>query len=312
MIAILDVILPVFGLILLGFVMTRWQRFPASGARLLSTFVFDYSLPALLFYNMSQTQLPERVEWGYLTAYYGGSFLVFGLSLLACRQIFKIPTLTHPIHGLGAAFSNVGLLGIPLILTSFGPEAAVPLFMIIACHSSLLLTSAIVLLEMEKYPEQSPLSVIKQGARSIITNPIIVALVSGLILNLVDLQLPPWLESGVRTLSEAALPTSTFALGSTLAGFRIGGDLRATFSVVGLKLMIHPLLVWSLMTFVFSVPRDWIPIAITLAALPTGVNVYLLGSRYDVAQETAAAVILISTVFSLFTLSGVLLLILPV
>lgn len=311
MTTIFEVIIPVFGLILLGYMATRWGSFPTTAARSLSTFVFDYCLPALLFRNMAQTDLPDRIEWGFLVSYYGAAFLVFGLSMIACRILFKTPSLTHPIHGLGAAFSNVGLLGIPLVLSAFGPSGAVPLFMIIACHSTLLLTTAIVLLETETQPGRSPLGLIWQGIRSILTNPIIMALAAGALLNLAGLALPSWLETGVTSLSQAALPTSTFALGATLASFAIGGHLGATLTVVGLKLLIHPLIVWGLMTFVFPAPLDWIPIAITLAALPTGVNVYLLGSRYDVAQESAAAMILFSTLLSLVSLSLVLALILP-
>ncbi len=308
MTVILEVIVPVFGVILLGYLATRCRRFPAPAARSLSTFVFDYSLPALLFRNMAQTELPPRIEWGFLASYYGAAFLVFALGILICRTICRTPAPTHPIHGLGAAFSNVGLLGIPLILAAFGSDSLVPLFMILACHSTLLLTTTIVMLETQKHPEWSRQGVIWQGARSIFTNPIIMAMALGAVLNLNDLQIPSLLEKLVNTLGQAALPTATFALGSTLASFPLGGSLGSTLSVVGLKLLIHPLLVWGLMTFVFSVPLDWIPIAITVAALPTGVNVYLLGSRYEVAQERAAAMILISTLLSLFSLSGVLLL----
>jgi predicted permease len=72
------------------------------------------------------------------------------------------------------------------------------------------------------------------------------------------------------------------------------------------KLIAHPLIVWALATYVFDVPPLWAKVAIICAATPVGVNVYLFGERYGAGQAESAAAILISTVFSMLTLTVIL------
>jgi hypothetical protein len=52
--------------------------------------------------------------------------------------------------------------------------------------------------------------------------------------------------------------------------------------LVALKTALHPALVWLLATRVFDLPASWTAVAVTLAALPTGINTYLFAQRYQV------------------------------
>jgi predicted permease len=76
--------------------------------------------------------------------------------------------------------------------------------------------------------------------------------------------------------------------------------------MVALKLIVHPLAVWALATLVFDVPPLWAKVAIVVAAMPVGVNVYLFGVRYDAGQPESATAILLSSILSVATLSAVL------
>jgi predicted permease len=76
--------------------------------------------------------------------------------------------------------------------------------------------------------------------------------------------------------------------------------------MVAIKLLVCPLAVWALATFIFEVPPLWAKVAILLAAMPVGVNVYLFGVRYDAGQAESATAILLSSILSVATLSAVL------
>ena len=110
-----------------------------------------------------------------------------------------------------------------------------------------------------------------------------------------------------ETLGQAALPCATFDMGASLAQYRIAGSLAESGVLIGLKIVIHPLLVWLLATQVFDVAPLWVSVAVVMAALPTGVNAYLFAERYGTGIAQAATAVLVSTGITIGTLSLLLL-----
>ena len=103
------------------------------------------------------------------------------------------------------------------------------------------------------------------------------------------------------------MPCALFSVGASLRAYRLKGALPPAALMVALKLVAHPLIVWALVSFVFAVPPLWAKVAVLLAALPVGVNVYLFAVRYDAGQAESASAILLSSVLSVATLPLVLL-----
>lgn len=308
MTVILDIVLPVFGLVLLGYGAAKAGWFDTAAVRGLSLFVFNFAIPVMLFRTMARTDLPDRIEWGFLLSYYGGAFGVFFLGMALSGLLFGRKLDGQGIAGITAAYSNTILLGIPLILTAFGEAAGVPLFLMIAFHSLLLLPTVTIVVEAGQGGRLGLRKLILVTGRGLVRNPIIGGLVAGLLFNATGLAIPGLVDSLARTLGAAALPCATFAMGASLAGYRIAGNLREALSLVGLKLAIHPLLVWGLATFVFAVDPFWTAVAVVLAALPSGVNAYLFAQRYAVGIATAATAVFLSTAISIATVSVLLLL----
>src|SRR3546814_15869374 len=104
-------------------------------------------------------------------------------------------------------------------------------------------------------------------------------------------------------LAGAAAPAALFSLGASLVEFRIRGALRQSLSVVALKLVVHPLLVWLLAAFVLRLPPLWVDIAVLCAPLPSGVYVFLLAQRHGVYVQRSATAVLVPTAASIVTLS---------
>ena len=98
-----------------------------------------------------------------------------------------------------------------------------------------------------------------------------------------------------------AVPCALFALGATMAGYRIAGDLKDSVAITALKLGLHPLLVWLLATEVFAVSPLHTAVATIVAALPVGVNVFILARAYDTYVRRSASAVLISTALSVLT-----------
>ena len=106
----------------------------------------------------------------------------------------------------------------------------------------------------------------------------------------------------MRILSADALAT----MGASLAGFRLSGAVADAGLSVVLKLIAHPLLVWLLATYVFDLKPLWRDVATVMAALPVGINVYLLADRYQAGVGSGVTAILVSTALSVASIAVVL------
>lgn len=303
---VFEVIFPIFGVLALGYAAALSGKFSAAANRGLSLFVFNFALPIMVFRAIARADLPGQIPWGYLVSYFVGAFIVFGCATLVSSTFFGRRRDEQGVLGLSAAFYNGGMLGIPLILTAYGPAASVPLFTLIACHSLVILPPTTALIEWGRGSHPSFGKLLLTLIKSILGTPLIWGLVTGLCFALLEIKLPQPIDVVAKGMSDAAIPCALFALGASLRAYRLGKHLLEPVVMVGLKTLVHPLLVWLLATQVFRLADLWVAVAVTLAALPTGVTPYLFAQRYKLCIETAASTIFISTMFSIFTLSGIL------
>ena len=308
---IFGIILPVFGTLGLGYVAARFGVFDEAANRGLSLFVFNFALPLMLFRAIAQADLPDTMPWGYLLSYYIGAFAVFGLAMAAGHKLFARRLDEQAVLGLGAGFSNTGMLGIPLVMTAYGPSAALPLFVMIACHSLILLPPTTALIEAARGGRQSAGQTLLNLSKSVLATPIIWGLSGGLVFALYGIEIPGPIDAVAKGLGSAATPCALFALGASLTRYKLGENLREPAILVALKTLLHPLLVWLLATQVFDVPPLWAMTSVLLAAMPAGITPYLFAQRYNACQGTVASAVFLSTVLSVLTLSVLLFLLRP-
>jgi len=305
---LLNTVAPVFGIMLLGFLAVRLRVLEEPGVRGLVVFVFNFALPLLLFRSLAQTHLPDDIRWSFIFSYYGGAFSCYGLGVAAGRFLFRRPLDHQAIFGMSAGFSNTVLVGIPIILTAFGPEATLPIFLLIGFHGPTLMPLTTALIQASREGEVSALQQVGAIVKELIRNPIIMGLMAGLVANLTGVVLPGGLDRLVELLGSSAVPCALFAMGASLAGYPLMGDAAPAVLLTAVKLLLHPVLVWILAVPVFGLDGIWVPVAVTMAAMPSGVNAYLFGARYGAAPGVAARTILLGTILSLGTISAVLLL----
>src|SRR6478735_4981862 len=146
--AVLNAALPIFALILTGFLCARFGGFDRSATDNLNRFAVYLALPALMFLAMSKITPDQIRQFGFALTFAGGiavTFAIgFGLSRLRGRAVANAS-----IEGLDAGYSNVGFMGIPLCLLVFGQDglpAAVIATLFTAC---VLFLTAIVLVEFD-------------------------------------------------------------------------------------------------------------------------------------------------------------------
>ncbi len=289
-----------------GYGATFTRVFDAAASQALASFVFYFAIPVMLFRNMAAATLPDQIPWGYLLSYYLGAAAVFAAGMGTARAVFGGPYERQAITGFGCAFGNSVLLGIPLVLTAFGDPGGLPLFLLLATHSLVMFTAITVVIEVGRGSaaglRELPVAIL----RGLVTNPILWGLVLGIAFNLAGLHLPTTIERWAALIGGAAVPCALFSVGASLRAYRLKGALAPAALMVTLKLIVHPLLVFGLTRWVFEVPPLWAKVAILIASLPVGVNVYLFAVRYDAGQAESASAILLSSLLAVVTVSLVL------
>lgn len=293
------VILPVFGMVAIGFLSAKIGLVSDKASDGLAEFVFSLSVPVLIFKTLSESKLPDVQPWGYWIAYFAGAFFVYGLAMVLARRVFKRGHLESVVHGFTAGQANTVFLGVPLILKAYGEAGAVPLFLLIAIHLPVMLVAATVLVEGQA--GFSRVTLMRLG-RTLAFNPILIGIYLGGLSRLLGISATGVPKQMMDMLSAAATPCALISLGLSLKRYGLTGDLWPASIITFLKLIVHPLAVF-LFTMVLTMPPVWAGVAVLFAAMPCGINGYLLAQRYGAGAGTSSSAVSISTGLSVFTIA---------
>ena len=292
--ASLLVVLPVFGLIALGYLTRYFKVLRETTGEGLSDFVFVLAVPCLLFTTLAKAEIPAAQPWGYWIAYFSALAVVWALAMLIAKRFFRRRGPELVVSGFAAAQSNTVFVGVPMILKAYGAAGAVPLGLLLAVHLPVTMTVATLLAEGRS---TSPLMLLKR----LFGHPIIIGILLGSAARPFVQMIPQPLWTIVDLLAAAAVPCALISLGIAMRRYGLASGLRLPAVLSALKLLLHPLLVYVLAVHVFSMPPHWSGVAVLFAACPCGINAYLFAERYKQGVADASSAITLSTLISLFT-----------
>jgi malonate transporter and related proteins len=309
-----SIILPVFGLILIGYIAGHTSILPAVAVRGIANATTYLMIPVLLFRSMVGDGTPRSMEPGIVLAYFGGCLIILVLALICGRVLFRLKLDQLGVFGLAAMYSNAVLLGLPLMQTAFGPNGVILQTRIIAFHSLILLPVTTMLIALGRGQKGGFFKIIGPAVKDTVSNPIIIGLVSGLAWSFTGLGIWGPLDKMTAMLSAAASPTALIALGAAQAqsSLRFGGELLEAMTVAILKLVLHPLIVWFLASRIAGLPPDAVAVATVTAALPAGANVYLQAHQFGCYVAGAVNAVMLTTLMSVISITLILSLLHPV
>ncbi|GHF14235.1 membrane protein [Kordiimonas sediminis] len=309
MIDILIILAPVFTVLALGYGFGHTRLFPENSSSALIAFVWYVAIPALLFQSLASRPIPFG-ELYLILGYYSAMLLVYGVAMLVMKFVFKRPLEEQAMYALATCFANGGFVGIPIIDGAFGEEGVRLLLIILSFHSLTLLTVTTVFVEKGR-ANTGVLSILFRTGKSIKDNPIILALVAGFIWSGLGLPYPVWLDHILALPAAAASPVGLFAVGLSLVGVKLAGDLPQAVGGVLIKLCILPAIMYLVTHFIFDLQPLWVAVAVLTAALPSGMIPYTFALQQDIAPRRVASIILLSvtaapvTMFTIMLLLGV-------
>lgn len=302
MFAVIEAVFPVFGLILLGYLVACRNLLGPGAGDVLNTFVAWLALPALLFGAMARISWQELNEPGFTAALLIGMVATFCLPLRTFKNR-RSALADRSINGLNAAYPNTGYMGIPLCLAVFGPQSLPATVIGMVLTTCVLFVLAIVLIEVDLQAEAGVGRMARKIGRALCTNPLLVAPALGFILSITGLGLPTPVERFTTLLGAAASPCALVTIGLFLAHTAGAGEGRTVAQLVVLKLLVQPAITAVLAFYVFSMPLLWAQVAVLLSALPTGTGPFMLAKLYDRDIVATSRAILLSTVISVLTIS---------
>jgi malonate transporter len=301
--ALITIVLPVFGIILTGYLAGRLELLGRDSAAALNRFVFFFALPPALFIVMARAPIEKIFNWPFIGAFVGGSLLTLLIALVAGRFWFRQDVATLSVAGFAAAFGNVFLMGLPLLLTAYGPDGAQPSIVAALSITILFICGAIAVLESVRATEPTTLRVAGQLATTIFRNPVVIAPLLGILFAIMALPLPKAASNYFDLMAAAVAPAALFSLGLSLIDRKLTGNATEVIWLTALKVIVNPILTFALVSYIFVLDPLWAQAAIILSAMPIGANPYIIAQQYNVHVETVSSAIVVSTGVSVITVS---------
>ncbi|MEZ5872009.1 MAG: AEC family transporter [Nitratireductor sp.] len=305
MLQVLNLVVPLFGLVFLGFVAGKLAKIPIEGLAWLNFLVVYVALPALFFRLLSKTPLNEFANIGFIAGTTFATLLIFCITffLAGLRNGGNVGEAT--IQGFAGAYGNIGYMGPPLAIAAFGPEAGVPVALIFCFDNSLHFTLAPLLMAFHSDERAGASQLAGAILRKIFTHPFILATIFGVAAAALRLQPPDAIDKLLEVLAAGAAPCALFAMGVTAALRPLKRVPVELAYLIPIKLILHPLLLLVIVSQVtHGVPIVWIEVAVLLAALPSATNVFVIAQQYGVWQERASSAVVVSTVLAVFTVTA--------
>jgi hypothetical protein len=291
---------PLFILVLAGYLFGRLGRGTEAAGDALTRLVFSVALPALLFRLMSGVSGLPPVDARLLLAFFGGCFIVFILGRLLGRALFGLDGVGQSVFALGGIFSNNVLVGVPYAKSVLGESALPAVALVLVFNSLTLWTLVTVSVEWARFGELS-LRGFAAMARSVLTNPVVAAILAGTAFGLSGLHLPALVDQPLSMLAGAAAPMALVALGVGLAQYGVRTDWRQSLAICALKLVVTPFVVLGL-ALLLQLPPMETRVVVLLSALSVGVNVYVMAHEFGALHAPVASSLVLSTALSSVTI----------
>jgi malonate transporter len=305
MIDVINLALPFFGLIFIGFACGKLKQIPDTALAWMDFFIVYVALPALFYRILAQTPLEKLAQVDFIFATTLATFWAFALSFAIGMAIRRGNIAESTIAGLAGGYGNIGYMGPGLALATLGATAAVPVALIFCFDNIILFTMLPFLMALARPRPMSIGAIALEVVKRVALHPLIMASAVGVLSAAVHFQPPVALERLMQFLQNAAAPCALFTLGVTVALRPLKKMPWEVPLLVAVKLLLHPVLVFLLLSLFGPFDLTWVYTAVLMAALPPALNVFVFARQYDAWVEQASSVVLVGTLVSVVSLTSV-------
>ena len=281
----LNVTAPILILLILGITFRRTGFIDQHFINIANSFVFNITLPCLLFFSIASTPLTHSANIPLFL--FGVLFTLASALLFWLLSLVLIDQDKRGVFIQGAFRGNLGIIGIALVFNAYGTE-------MLAAASLYMALIAII---------DNPLSVLilkPKGHRpykSILTNPIIIAVFFGLVFSGLQISLPTFISQSGQYLAQMTLPLALICIGGSLYWENFQNHPKDVIWATLCKLLLMPLFGTSLAIYLGFTGKELGLIYLMLSS-PTAVSSYIMAKKMTAYGTIAAEIIALSTAFS--------------
>jgi hypothetical protein len=303
--AILNLALPFFGVIFIGFACGKLRRIPDAGLAWMNFFILYVALPALFFRILSRTPLEQLAQFDFVGATVLASAGAFTIAYVVGLVLRRGNLAEATIAAVAGGFGNVGYMGPGLSLATIGPEAAVPAALFLTFDVLLMFTLVPLLMAFSGSANLNLGRALVEVARGVLLNPLLIGAALGVAAAALRWEPPEAVERLLQFLYTSAAPCALFALGVTVALRPLERMPWEVPLLAAIKLVVHPILVLVMLGCLGPFGEVWVNTAVLMAALPPALSAYVFARQYDAWIEQASSAVLIGTLASVATLTAV-------
>ena len=296
----LNATMPVFALMVLGFLFRKMGLMDEAFASKLNQFVFKVSLPVLVFKDLVEADF---------FAVWDGKFVLFCLLATAASILLSLgASFLMKDRGSRGEFvqasyrSSAALLGVALMENLYGSAGAAPL-MIIGAVPLYNVAAVTVLNAMQ--PGQGRLNgaAVKKTLVGVVTNPILIGIVLGCLWSVLKLPMPPILSKTVSSLAATASPLGLVAMGASFDFKKATGALKPALVCAAFKLVVFVAIFLPAAAALGFRTDKLVAILVMLGAAST-VSCYVMARNIGYEGTLTTNTVMITTCLAAFTLTG--------
>ncbi|MDY2735023.1 AEC family transporter [Intestinibacter sp.] len=291
-----NVVAPLFFMMVLGYFLKYIKMYDQHTLDIMNKVVFKVFLPVLLFYNVYTTDLGEAFDVKLILYAASGVIILFLLLLLIVPRLEKENS-KRGVLIQGVFRSNFVIFGIPVATSIYGEGNVGTTAMLIATIVPLFNVLAVISLEIFRDSQIN----VKKIAKGVITNPLIIGAVIGIIFLLIGIQLPTSVLSTVKDISKIATPLGLILLGASFSFSDIKKYLNETIIIVIVKLILVPSIMVPLSVYLGFRGIALLTLTIIYGA-PTGVSTFQMAKQMDGDSDLAAQLIVFTSFFCIITM----------
>lgn len=300
---VINSLLPVFALMGIGVVLRRYNITTETFLKTSDRLVYYIFFPAMLFWKIGAAESSGEMNLNYCIASLVTIFLVFALSLIGVR-LFGISNFGAGTFSQSCYRFNT-YIGMAIIMNAFGSEGiryfGIMISMSIPFINVMAVSTLIWYSGMRIGVKQRVLMMLK----ALVSNPLILSCVAGIIYSRGVGTFPVFVANTLQLLTSVALPLGLLSIGGELSFKGVREYLKVSVIAAVIRLVIMPLIGYCFLVWL-DVSGIVFKVSMVFFTLPTATSIYILSSQLNSDTEMASATILISTLFSFFTLSVVL------
>ena len=303
---VVETLAPLVLLIGLGVCLARIRFLGPEFMADLNKLAFWIALPALLFTSANDAAAPDAQTWRLLAVLLGGTVIIT-LAALGASLASRMPVGVRGTLMQAAFRGNLAYIGIPVLAYSFSEtqadggsramgSAVIVMVLTMAFYNIL----AVIVLQTSNHSASG--ADWRKAARAIATNPLLLAGVLGLLVPMLGVILPLFLQRALESLGAAAVPIALMCIGGSLATTRLRGRRSWILTAALLKVAVLPALVFLMSRFAGLGPVEQ-RIALVLSSCPTAAAAFVMARQMGGDEALASGSIALSTLLSSVSLA---------